>query len=1024
MKLRLLFDGEIIELSESTSIPLNKTYESLDNPTDVISEYSKSINIPMTANNNRVLVNAYRLDKVMATGLKDERGPLGLYLDPTKKIPMKLLYNSSIVMEGYAKFVSSNHTSPGSYTFVLYGMLGDIFYKLKNIVLNEDQLPDDLKNSEDKDKYILKDRCDVNPKYLDRNFVIESFNNSIPNIYGYYYDKPTDTFVGTVKTSDVIGFAPTYRGKYNEFSNSKIQTSNGEIMSLDDHLKNKWINTYKSQNPNATQDTAEKYVDNLNPSELVKDGLFDYEMREYRSYMLKPYIYFNQLMQMFMDQCKIVSDYEIMLDVNWFSVNNPYWTRLCYALDYLDSETTENTKEEITIKKELTRTGSSTTSYYKTLTQTVSSQYVNGSSILELDSFYVDVTFTGERPTNPLADNNMKINFIDGTYITIEILASPSSSDPIIIYASDKDFSYMQQYIQNDRFKEENYIKLTGNMCTWDGDTYSLKYRIPIKKSVFSKTNGAGVRFTSRVTLRRDITTDEDIPFYVLYYKGYNRKWVYLSDLLSGTSHKIKCEINPLVTIKKWRDSIRIDLQTLYKKEDGCLFDIILQYTKMFGLVWEIDYNTKQLHVKHKSTYFKDYTITDWNHKVDKSKDFIVEPITFGSRFISFNYEDVDGGLYGAYKDKYRINYGEKKLTTGYDFNYEIHNLFEGISPTIVSSKTYTPYKNIYDYNFTGLIPLQTDDRAILDYQDKDSSISIYNWFLRNENKNVATNSIWITDDTPYQIEFGEYCWIDQTNWSLINNYGVSPTTIPVFNVVMESSELFPFEIGKTLGCLFNTPTEDYTSDNSVSKMLGNSIYDLFWSGYIKDRYNIQNKKVTAYFRISPDEYQRLKFNNFVVIDNQLYMINKIMDYNLSENNKPTKIELIQITDTSSYSESVYKFEPYMLIQQPVTQAMKSLWYTTKSASIKVLATVSDYYCRGPERGEFTDLKGQVLQHPAGDDMGYFNITTSTVWNPNTGRDIITISFDENLKGYEFVGSIKYEFTGGEIEIPIVCDWT
>jgi hypothetical protein len=35
-----------------------------------------------------------------------------------------------------------------------------------------------------------------------------------------------------------------------------------------------------------------------------------------------------------------ISDYSLELDSDWFNVNNPYWYRLCYMLDYLEERGT------------------------------------------------------------------------------------------------------------------------------------------------------------------------------------------------------------------------------------------------------------------------------------------------------------------------------------------------------------------------------------------------------------------------------------------------------------------------------------------------------------------------------------------------------------------------------------------------------------------------------------------------------------------------------------------------------------
>ena len=107
MNIQLFLANQEVELSEAIRFPLNKTFSDLNNPTDIIVDYSKSINIPMTMKNNKIFANAYRLDRSIVGG-GDKN--LGLYLDPSKRIPMRLMYNGSLVLEGYAKYTSATYS--------------------------------------------------------------------------------------------------------------------------------------------------------------------------------------------------------------------------------------------------------------------------------------------------------------------------------------------------------------------------------------------------------------------------------------------------------------------------------------------------------------------------------------------------------------------------------------------------------------------------------------------------------------------------------------------------------------------------------------------------------------------------------------------------------------------------------------------------------------------------------------------------------------------------------------------------
>ena len=149
MNIQLFLAGEEVELTQNISFPLNKTFANLNNPTDIIAEYSKSVNIPMSAKNNRIFANAYRLDKAIVGGGDVN---LGLYLDPTKRITMALMYNGTLIMKGYAKYVSATYSlSNKYYTINIIGDLGTIFQEMMNIVTRKDLLGDR------DEKYLIKD---------------------------------------------------------------------------------------------------------------------------------------------------------------------------------------------------------------------------------------------------------------------------------------------------------------------------------------------------------------------------------------------------------------------------------------------------------------------------------------------------------------------------------------------------------------------------------------------------------------------------------------------------------------------------------------------------------------------------------------------------------------------------------------------------------------------------------------------------------------------------------------------------
>src|SRR5574344_1625516 len=138
---QLYIENQLMDVDEKLSFPLNKILEELNDPTLIKVEWSKTIQLPMTDNNNLFFGNYFRLDSVTAAGGNGSIS--GVWFDPTQKLNFRIMYNSDIVMEGYAKMLSNNNSSSKkAYELSLYGKLGEVLNKIKNISLN----PNDVEN--------------------------------------------------------------------------------------------------------------------------------------------------------------------------------------------------------------------------------------------------------------------------------------------------------------------------------------------------------------------------------------------------------------------------------------------------------------------------------------------------------------------------------------------------------------------------------------------------------------------------------------------------------------------------------------------------------------------------------------------------------------------------------------------------------------------------------------------------------------------------------------------------------------
>lgn len=865
MKVQLFLANQEIELTNNVQIPLNKTFENTINPSDIIVDYSKNIQIPMTTTNNKVLGSAYRLDKNVISNSSNDN--IGIYLDPTKKIPFTLLYNGELMMVGYAKFVSANYSATNKfYNMNLFSMLGEYFQKMKDVVVSNDKLTDEQKL--EGNKYILNDHLKGN---LNADYVYKSWLNENNNINDF-----TDA---TITDQDIIGFAPSYRGYYGlDFKSDTVQTGDYTTYPLADFIKG----------DNETVD-IESYI---------KDGLKDYQMDEYRSYHQRPYIYINKLIYMFQEKSKELTGYDLVLDPKWFNQKNPYWAKLVYLLNFLEDldsiEIDANIFVPKTINMPLNRVA--TNECYGT--GKISYKFVPHSNTFDITRFLSCIKFSLDNTIPKLQLYSLEwaekaaivwtftLTDSNGNKQVKKFWSSNGGYTPSII-----DSSYVTSHLIPVFPYYGNTYHDTIESIYYQANDETISFNIPdgLEEREFTMDMSASFYSPSSSPLRMHINQFSYEP------SAYIDAWGYY-DYITATYGVENCRVSS-------GNAIKLGLNLLYLEENP-IFDIVLQYTKMFGLMWRLDNVNKKVEICRKSTYFKDYTIEDWGTKLDRSKDYIIEPITFESKYVNFNYEDIEGYKYTNYKDKYGFAYGTKKLKTSYEFDSDDKNLFSGIYPSMISQRTFVKYTDLTNWVANGKLNQTTDFVPRIESVDKDDETAINHsgWYFRKSN--TPTSELFITDDSQLMLEKGESCWYSKNYLSTLKETSPdvkSISSIPQLSPVIESNN-------RMFGCLFNCPNEDYTVDGQIGKCKNRYIYDNVWNDFINERYSVNNKKLTAYFNIHPWEYISFDFNKFVTIDNQLFMINKIFDYDLNST-ATTKCELIQISNIHAYTSDTIDFE-------------------------------------------------------------------------------------------------------------------
>ena len=89
-KLRIFIEGRELDTLDSVTVPIVKQFEELSDPTVICNDYSKTVTVPLSKNNNEVFGHAYNPNKRIVES--DGTIPLvGIYFDPFKKLDFGLV---------------------------------------------------------------------------------------------------------------------------------------------------------------------------------------------------------------------------------------------------------------------------------------------------------------------------------------------------------------------------------------------------------------------------------------------------------------------------------------------------------------------------------------------------------------------------------------------------------------------------------------------------------------------------------------------------------------------------------------------------------------------------------------------------------------------------------------------------------------------------------------------------------------------------------------------------------------------
>lgn len=846
VELQLEIDGKYVtvDIDKSVTFPFNFEYTELENPTTVSNSYTKTISLPFTETNNLIFGNLWRIDSTYTN------------FDASIRVNFRLYINNSLFESGYVQLKSINNSS---YNIVLRGELGNIFGLLNDVKLNELDF-----GSGNNNLFYHQN----NSEQLFRYWLSPQVGGG--GLQGTYYDYATKSNI----TEEIFNYALTYQGKYDEFD-SKYEDVNGtqeEVI---------WDNGYK------------KYNTSVDVTEHMRTGsnIGDLFMGEYRSYYQKPMIKLKTLFNKCLSLA--ANKYNIELDDFFFNESNPYWQDTWVILPNYEPASSE---QQLDINIDLTN--SYFDSMYEIRGTEVKSVEGQGLYTADLGSITsgtkqlvasIPIRVIAKNPSTSSVDYaRVKTNYLaiafridigDKTYY----LKPPQGSSNSLVLRGDglasvnnvdsirpTKFNFTDYYYQKIGDEDND----TSNPNIYGEWIFNINTKIEIPKN------------TDDVKLRVEFNGN------TYWQDGRNassRETGATIDILDGAIIKISNTGDSLVD--GVRSNSYITYNDIIRDNETSAFKFIVDYCKAFGLIFKAENNT--ISIQSKNTFYKDLEIVDWTYKMDRSKEILIEPIKFDHRYGIFKWGNLNTKYEDIYLNKVGAEYGSLKYNNNFAFDDSEKNYLEG---NIFNNCIIARDKHPYYLGRSSTIYL--DNKVLPHFEDNDNNKVDINYslvfkdgtrtILANNSNRLIYPSI-LTDDTNSMYVYG-YSWT--------RNYRNLLTSYPKLTRIMEKDgSLFSLNFGRPYFA-YNDEEANYLSNNSTDG--SETIYSKLWKSYLTDRNDSDSKSLTAYFNITNEDIHSYLLNKFFIIDDRLFTIVKIYDYNPLDDN-PTKVELISVKDIRNY---------------------------------------------------------------------------------------------------------------------------
>lgn len=303
--------------------------------------------------------------------------------------------------------------------------------------------------------------------------------------------------------------------------------------------------------------------------------------------------------------------------------------------------------------------------------------------------------------------------------------------------------------------------------------------------------------------------------------------------------------------------------------------DFLLSIIRMFNLYVESDKEVeKRYYIEPRNDYYKDGSggtgdYVDWTEKVDINTMEITPMGELNAKFYNFSYKTDNDYWNKRYRDETDTNYGS--------YIKEIENDFLTNEQKISSS-----------FGSTVMINSPSDtDIVIPQIVQKD-----------NDNNNKVTNSstkilLWGGPRPTSSIGVPRKWLLERTIIVNPDNYDPNDDLFDYYPYVGTVDS--PYDPLQDLNWYYT----DYVYWNRA-RWSNENLYNKYWSGFIEEISDPDSKLIKASFRLTPKDIYNLDFKKIYIINGHYLRLQKVIDYNAIDNGL-TKCELLKLKSPSKF---------------------------------------------------------------------------------------------------------------------------